>query len=217
MPVLHLLRPTTAVAALLAAAAHAVPAQAVQLSDNLSTRTGGSENASATQWLAASFIADDASGLTATLAMSDSTDAVLSLYGSYEDALGGTSDLIPDTALATFGRIASDANSATFELGGLSLTSGSTYWLVLSSTGSTDWSWSLESTGSGTGFTGGWSIGEVDSEFGETVWYTQSSLYPLQFSVASIPAVPEPSSAAMLLAGLGMVTLLARRRASTLR
>jgi len=185
--------------------AAATAATAAVFSDTTASSSSGTNAATASEWLAVSFVVDSdyaATGLVATLLMTSSSGApTLSLYSSYVDTYGGSSNLIPDSPIATFTTGASSSGSAAFSLASVDLTANSTYWLVLSSSGASDWSWTATTGGSGSGHTGRWASSEDDGELG-TLWFTQSTLYPLQFSV------PEPSRAASSLACIAMLGVL---------
>lgn len=175
-------------------------AQATTLSDNTAQLSSDSLAATATNWLAASFTADTSIGqatLDAVLLGSvDSGASTLALYSS--DASG----LVPDSLLATFTATTTSTGTLGFTLSGVSLSAGSSYWLVLSNaSGSTNWAWTESSDGTGNGFTGVW----ANSDDAGAVWFTNSTLYPLQAMVA-VSAVPEP---APLVLWLGALTLFA--------
>jgi hypothetical protein len=178
-------------------------AMASTLSDNTAQVSADALAVTSSNWLAASFTSDaNYSMTTLDAVLSASTDsgaATLALYSS--DA----STLIPDSLLATFQPVSS-AGGLTFTVSGVTLQSNTSYWLVLSNaSGTSQWSWTEASEGTGTGFTGVW----ANSDDAGGVWFTNSSLYPLQASV-SVSAVPEPTSMLLWLGGLSLL-LVARR------
>lgn len=174
------------------------------ISDNTTLSSAGTNEVSANNWLASSFTlgALDGDSLLATVVGSTTSGtASLALYSS--DASG----LIPESALASFTATGSTDGTLSFSLNGLSLTAG-TYWAVLTNTtGSTQWSWTEDSSGSGTGFTGAW----ANSDDAGSTWFSNSTLYPLQVSV-SVSSVPEPT--ALLLGLAGVAGLVGLRRPS---
>lgn len=195
----------SALCALVVAAPFTV--EATTLSDNTAQASSDSLAATATSWLAASFKADADYSLATLEAVLSGTDdsgaSTLALYSS--DASG----LIPDSLLATFTAGTSSSGSLGFTLNDVDLLAGSSYWLVLSNaTGSTNWSWTESSDGSGTGFNGLW----ANSDDAGGVWFTNSNLYPLQAAVTVVSAVPEPTS---MLLWLGALPLLAWARAKS--
>jgi hypothetical protein len=197
----------------IALATAAAPAAAATLSDNSANASAGTLAASSTQWLADSFVNADTAGDGMTLqavlnATTQGGTPQVSLYSS--DASG----LIPDTFLASLSAQSSTATTATFSLSGYTLTAGSTYWIVLGNNGSTStWSWTANSAGAGSGFTGAW----ASSDDAGDSFFVGSALVPLQMAVSTAAAVPEPGTAATL--GLGLLALLAAapglRRATT--
>jgi len=199
-----------AAAALALTMAMPMATSAATLSDNTTPASAGTLAATATDWLAASFTADadySAATLEAILSATiDSGTASLALYSS--DASG----LIPGSLLATFQATGSANSLATFSLSGVTLQSNTSYWLVLSNaTGTANWSWTDTSEGTGTGFTGVW----ANSDDAGEVWFTNSSLYPLQASVSvSASAVPEPNTLMLFWLGGIPLLLVARHQAA---
>lgn len=192
----------------LALAGAAMPAAAsTVLSSNLDQTSTDTLEATATDWLAISFVntatLSSSDVLLATLAATTSSGtAALTLYSS------DPSGLIPGSALAAFTATSSGAGTLGFSLTGTTLTTGSTYWLVLSQdSGASQWRWTSSNTGSGSGFTSTW----ADSTDAGATWFAESTLYPLQAAV-SVSAVPEPASALCLLSGLAALGGLARQR-----
>ncbi|MGC4063027.1 MAG: choice-of-anchor R domain-containing protein [Aquabacterium sp.] len=183
--------------------------RASTLSDNLSAVSEDSVTASLDHWLAASFTTDTAIGT------GDTLTAVLKagvLDGSQSLSLYTSDDtgLVPTQWLADFTATSSTSSTSTFSLSGVSLSSASSYWLVLSNaSGTSTWQWTADSTGSGTGFTGLW----ADSDDAGNVWFSNSARYPLQLSVSSsISAVPEPASNVLTLTGLCLLAAMRLRR-----
>ncbi|MDO9005466.1 MAG: choice-of-anchor R domain-containing protein [Aquabacterium sp.] len=177
-------------------------AQATTLSDNTTQITADTVAADATNWLAASFSTDttySAATLQAVvLALADSGATTLALYSS--DA----SSLVPDSLLANFNLVSTSATASTFSLSDIDLQGNATYWLVLSNaSGSTNWSWTEASDGTGSGFTGTW----ANSDDAGGVWFTNSNLYPLQAGVTVVSAVPEPASMLLWLGAMPWLML----------
>lgn len=200
-------------AALLAISAWASSAQALTLSDNSANSSSGSLSADSLNVLAASFVASEALALSVSSplqailnAQTSSGAAVLQLYSS------DSSGLVPDSLLASFTAAGSTASTETFTLSGLSLAAGSTYWLVLGNgSRGTQWSWTTDGSGTGTGFTGTW----ASSDDGGLTYFTGSTLYPLQMSISTVSAVPEVNGLVLMLAGLPLMLLVWRRQTKT--
>jgi hypothetical protein len=190
-----------------AALAMATPvmAQSSTLSDNTAQISTDTVVADSSSWLAASFTTDTAySGATlnaVVLALADSGTSSLALYSS--DA----SNLVPDSLLAKLTLVSTSATSTTFSLSDVHLQGSATYWLVLSNTsGSSNWSWTETSEGTGSGFTGVW----ANSDDAGGTWFTNSNLYPVQAAV-TVSAVPEPA-AVLLWLGTMPLLMLARSK-----
>lgn len=202
---------------MLAISALASSAQALTLSDNTANTSGGTLSADSLNVLAASFVASEALALSASSplqailnAQTSSGTAVLQLYSS------DSSGLVPDSLLASFTASNTTATTESFTLSGLSLAAGSTYWLVLGNTlsngsGATQWSWTTDGSGTGTGFTGTW----ASSDDGGLTYFTGSTLYPLQMSISTVSAVPEVNGLVLMLAGLPLMLLVWRRQTKT--
>ena len=165
--------------------------------NDLAAANGGSESASGSNWLTATFTTDSSSytQLSATLLLSNPTAGAAEL-DFYSD--GG---LQPGSQLAVLSSPASYASSlsnATFSKSGISLTANTTYWLVLkANSGSFNWGWTNDSSifeGWGNSFDAGAS------------WFTDDA-FPLQFSVTG--SVPEPGCVGACVAALS--ALCARR------
>jgi hypothetical protein len=175
--------------------------RATTLSDNLSAVSEDTVTASSDHWVAASFKTDadvDASAtIMATLKASllDGTQT-LALYSSDDTGL------IPALWLANFSATSATIDSSSFSLSGVTLSSQTSYWLILSNaSGSSTWMWTADSSGTGSGFTGLW----ADSDTAGSEWFTNSERYPLQLSVSTTvttSAVPEPASNVLMLISL---------------
>jgi hypothetical protein len=169
--------------ALLGVSPLAAQAQSV-LSDNLAASTAGTEAATGSTWLTASFATDDATysltSVTLLLANPSAGQARLDLYsdGNLEPgSLLGTLTS-PDSYPCTL-------DSATFLASDITLTPNTTYWLVLSANcGEFDWAWTTDNTGSGAGFQHTWG----QSDDAGVTWFTIDS-FPTQFTVTAT-AVP---------------------------
>ena len=167
----------------------------VILADNLAQATGGSDSATGTSWLAASFSTDGSaytlSSLTLELARTSiSGTAVVDLYSD-----GG---LEPGSLLATLTTSTTSTTAAPVVFTGTAgtLLADTTYWVVLRAvTGAFEWSWASTNLGAGAGF----STTTATTDDAGSTWFTATS-YPYQMSV-SATAVPEPGS--IVLAALG--------------
>lgn len=183
---------------------------ATTLSDNTQQASADSLLATASDWLAASFTADNSySGVTLDVvlnAITVSGTSTLSLYGS------DSSGLIPSALIADFSLLTESASATTYSLTDVDLLAGTSYWLVLSNgSGESAWSWTESSEGTGAGFTGLW----ANSDEAGATWFTNSSRYPLQASV-SISAVPEPSGTVLWLSAVPGLLLTRRIRHTAL-
>lgn len=92
------------------------------------------------------------------------------------------------------------------------LDANSTYWVVLQSAdaGSEfEWSFTLDETGSGAGFSPRWS--ELNPAPGGSWYAMELDPYQMQVTVTALSAVPEPASAAFLCGLIGSGLLLRRR------
>ncbi len=185
------------------AAAGAFAVQAETLTDNLSAATGGTETVSGDTWLAASFGTDASSyTLSDVTLLLDSTDGGTAAVSIYSDGLLSPGSLVGTLASST--SAGSTLTPLTFSTSGLSLAADATYWVVLQATsGSVDWAWTDDNTGSGVGYQGTWGI---SSDAG-TTWFTDD-IYPTQFSVDATvanTATPEPDALTMVFAGALLV------------
>lgn len=165
---------------------------ATTLSDNTDQAASGETVVvDASNWVGASFISDQtytSATLSATVLASGLSSATLSLYSS------DSSGLIPGSWLADLALTSSDSSSASYTLGSLSLTASRSYWLVLhNDSGTSQWSWTTSSDGSGSGFTSIW----ANSDDAGLSWFTNSTLYPVQVAIKlnadSTSSVPEPA------------------------
>lgn len=169
-------------------------AWAVDLSNNLSDVNGGTESASSTRWLAASFATGTAAHalnyVTLLLANTSAGAAQVSIYSN-----GG---LEPGSLVATLTSPASYSATlapTAFTTAGVNLAANTTYWIVLRPTSGTFlWGWTGDNTGSGAGFQHTWGISEDSGAF----WWSFDT-YPTQFSVtvdactaATVSAHPQP-------------------------
>ena len=151
----------------------------VDISDNLAESSGGTQLSIGGSILAASFIAPGTSTLTSvTIPLEQTSTGAVTAYiysdnGSQPGAAVGT--LTSPTSFSETGLADATFTSAK----GVSLVAGETYWVVLSSTGDFNWSFTTAGEGNGSGFSGLW----AESSNGGGAWFTNSSS-PLQMSVS---------------------------------
>lgn len=171
------------------------------LSDNLSNANAGVETASGTRWLTSSFGTGGAvytlDSVTLLLANTAAGQARVSVY---TDGLLAPGSLVG--TLTSPSNYSSTLIATTFTGSGIALSSNSTYWVVLQAdSGSFDWGWTANNSGTGTGFDRTW--GETDDAGAS--WYTYD-IYPTQMrvvaSTASTAPIPEPASLTLLATGL---------------
>jgi hypothetical protein len=174
------------------------PGIAATLSNNLSSASGGTEAASGSDLLAASFTTDASvySLEGVTLGLADLTasggTATVSLYS--DDGLNEPGLLV--ASLAGSSSFGATLTNSLFGASGLGLSANSTYWIVLTAlSGEIDWSYAADDNGAGVGFTDTWAA----SYDGGASWFAYSSnqgagVDPLQLDVEA-SAVPEPSFA----------------------
>jgi hypothetical protein len=128
----------------------------------------------------------------------DSTDGGTAAVSIYSDGLLSPGSLLGTLTSGT--GASSTLTPVTFSTSGLSLAADATYWVVLQATsGSVDWAWTDDNTGSGVGYQGAWGI---SSDAGST-WFTDDT-YPTQFSVdaaVASTATPEPDTLTLAFAG----------------
>jgi hypothetical protein len=190
----------------------ALPSRAASiLTDNTGNTTSGSDAVSGDVLLAADFSTGSAAwtltSATLLLDMSSPGTAALDLYS---DNSGIPGALIG--ALSSPAEYSSTAATTTFNASGITLSTDATYWLLLSApSGSFDWSWTADNTGSGSGYLGD------SANFDGSYWYQTAGIYPYQLSVAADPATaaaaPEPGSITLLMA-VAPLSLFAKRRIS---
>jgi len=203
----------------MAASGLAAPVTLYDSIDGLSSN--GFDTASNSAWLANQFLTDgDGYTLdTVTITLQEapvgvSANVRLSLFSNFFDSGAGT-----DTPLASLGDFTNPgslgAGDNTFLAGGLpSLAPNSTYWVVLhvASTGSGGTGPGAAAIGSAKwaytfGTTGGLVPSDVStySADGGGNWFPNSSGSPYMMTVNAFVAVPEPSTYAMGVAGVGAV------------
>ena len=181
---------------------------AVTLTDNLSKTTESTEFAGGDTWIAAAFSTDNANYQISLAALLLSTSkpstAELDLYSASSGQPGALLSTL--TPPASFPSVASPVS---FTGSSYILSPNSTYWLVLkATTGSFDWSWTSDNTGTGVGFLAQWAASD---DAGGT-WFTADS-EPMQLRVLADPvnaAVPEPCSVA--LSALSMASMIVALR-----
>jgi hypothetical protein len=203
------------------------PAHATVLYDNLSVSSGGSESANTTPFsfdppisltfgpLYDSFSTGPSGfslsqiGLLLTAPVADGGSFTINVLsgqtfpGAAVFAAGTFSDSLLSAALSNF-----YVNFAP-----QSLVANRRYWVELSTTGSVEWSFAPNATGTGV-------VGEFTQDqtgvFCNTVGGSCENSVPpfqMQLSDAQVAAVPEPSSWAMMILGFASLAFAARRRA----
>jgi hypothetical protein len=181
------------------------------ISNNLSNATAGTETASGSTWVTASFGTGSSSSTLSNVTLLLSNPAA----GVAEVDLYSNSLLQPGSLVGTLnspGSYSSELSNTTFSSSGLALSANSTYWIVLKAlSGEFDWAWTTESSGTGIGFQGTWGI---STDAGST-WYTYA-VYPTQFSVTTTAATvtPEPRAGLLGITGLlvGVIVLYTKQR-----
>jgi hypothetical protein len=154
---------------------------AADLFDNLDRGPAGSEAVSGDRSLAAAFTSGSAAvrlqSVTLLLARTGPD-------GSAAVEIRSDEGLEPGALVATLAAPASYSSTpqaTTFTTDGVQLQTGATYWVVLgAASGTFEWSWTADSTGSGEGFGTLWD----SSDDGGAGWYTHD-LYPLQLRVTA--------------------------------
>ena len=186
------------------------------LTDNLSKTTAGNEFVGGPTWVAAAFSTDNGSyqisSASLLLSTTETSTAKLDLYSAGSEQPG----LLLST-LSSPVSFPTVASPVTFTGSNYILSPNSTYWLVLKApTGSFDWSWTEDSTGTGAGFLSQWAA--TDNAGG--IWFT-SDAQPMQFRVLADPvnaAVPEPGSFTLTALSIaGLISLLRGKRNSLKR
>ncbi len=201
-----------ALLALCSARPQTASAGTLVLSDNITgVANGGTEAATGSSWLAASFGTGDATyqldSVTLLLANPIAGAAVVDIYtdgGQQPGSLVGT--------LTSPSSYLGPLVETTFTAGGITLSADTTYWAVLHATsGEFDWGWASGDSGTGVGFQDTWS----SSGDGGNSWFTFAPVTtpagvtlgtdPLQMIVTA--SVPEPGSLTLwgLVAGLLLI------------
>jgi hypothetical protein len=171
------------------------------LSNNLNAATDYTELISGSQWLGASFGTGNAAytviDITLLMQGDSGGTAALDLYSN----VNGTPGTLLGTLQAPTG-FSSTLTPTSFGGDGLQLSANTTYWAVLlPNSGTTEWAYTDDNTGSGVGFQTNWGI-SYDAGSG---WFT-SDTQPMQMRVDADPAgtTPEPASALLLLIGAAL-------------
>ena len=175
------------------------------LSDNLGALTNYTEVASGSSWVTASFGTGASSYSLADVILLLSNPASGNAQVDLYSTVGGH----PGSLLTTLNSpssYSSTLSNTTFNSTGYLLSPNATYWVVLKGlSGSFEWAYTDSSAGSGVGFQHTWGI----SDDAGASWFT-SDIQPMQMSVQA-SAVPEPSTASIVLAALGLLAFAARR------
>ena len=179
------------------------------LSNNLNAPTAYTELISGTQWVSASFGTGGSAYTLAEITLLMQSDgggtAGLALYSDSNGTPG-----VQLGSLQTPTAFSSVLTPTSFGGNSLTLTADTTYWAVLRPiSGTTEWAYTDDNTGSGSGFQNTWAI----SYDGGSGWYTSDS-QPMQMRVDGNPsgATPEPGSAFLLLLGAVLTGAAALRR-----
>ncbi len=157
-----------------------VSGSSTDLSDNLSDTSGGTETATGTDYVAASFT----TGTSAFTLNSVALELAATTAGAATVSIYSDGGLQPGTLLETLtnpSTIPTALTADSFTSTGLALAANTTYWIVLAApSGTYDWSWTADDTGSGTGFTDTW----ASSTDGGSTWFAYDSS-PTQFNVTA--------------------------------
>jgi len=129
-------------------------AGATVLSDNLGAGQSGTEIVTSTRWVTASFATDASSqSLSSVVILMDMTSAGTALASIYTNAGSGVG--APGSLIGNLTSPAAYTTSMgvnTFTASGISLAANTAYWVVLAAnSGSFDWAWTSDNTGSGVG------------------------------------------------------------------
>ncbi len=180
------------------------------ISNNLSNTTAGTEAASGSTWLTASFGTGSSSANLSSITLLLSNPAT----GVAEVDLFSNDLLQPGSLLGTLTSpesYSASLSNTTFSSNGLTLDANSTYWIVLKAvSGEFDWAWTADNSGTGIGFQGVWGS---STDAGST-WFTYA-VYPTQFSATTdAAATPEPGTGWLAIGGLlaGAMALYRRQR-----
>ena len=153
------------------------------LSSNLTNSTDGVETTSGDTYTAASFTTgSSAYTLTAVDLLLAETEAGTATVAIYNDGGLSPGSLVGTlTSPTTYSTTAAD--TAFTSSTGVSLAANGTYWVVLiANSGSFDWSFTTDDTGTGTGFADTW----AQSFDAGTFWFSYDSS-PTQMSVTATP------------------------------
>lgn len=172
----------------------------VILSSNTENLTAGTETATGTTYLAASFSTDSSaytlSSVTLLLLTEGLANAEVSVYS--DDGYEPSSLM---ASLSSPSSYASSLSPAVFTSAGILLSAETTYWVVLKAlSGTLHWAWTSDNSGTGIGYQGEWSE-YLDLGSGVSYW-ASSSDFPLQMSVSALTsdtAIPEPATLSLFL------------------
>lgn len=177
------------------------------LFDNIGKLPDASGVANLTEWQAQQVTTDANSynllDVALLLAMTTPGTASLELYSDNTGAPG-----ISLHTLTSPGSYSETAAATTFTSTGYTLTSNSTYWVVLKAadSGVFDWNYTTDDTGAGVGFSTIWAYTDNSG----STWETDVTA-PYQMTV-NVEVIPEPSCAMLLTLGFSLVYF--RRRFS---
>ena len=189
----------------------AVCSQAATLSDNLNATTDYTELINGSTFITAGFQTDHSSytltAVTALMQQDAPGTLSLGLYSNAAPSLANDLGSQPGTlvgSLTSPGSYPTALSQVTFGSNSLLLSPDTTYWLVMSAptSGTYEWAYAGDNTGSGVGFYPSWG---VSTDAGRS-WYT-SDLQPMQMSITADPVsnTPEPGVASLVFVGLALV------------
>jgi hypothetical protein len=178
------------------------PLTADTLSSNLTNTSSGTESATGSTWLTASFGTGSSAATLDTISLLLASSSVgMAEVDLYSDGLLAPGSLVAQlTAPPTYSSTLANTN---FTATGVTLSADTTYWIVLKAlSGAFNWSWTNDNAGTGTGYQGVWG---ASTDNGST-WFTYT-VYPTQFSVttsaSAATSTPEPNT--WLLSGVGLL------------